>query len=272
MTLNLAPGSNLPPDQVNPLADRLGGDYHHLVERTDELVLALRRAPAVVDEGNFDKSAAFVRQLREHAKLLEATRAQEKAEFMAAGRTVDGFFKQLTEQLDEAAKKMEARIRSFLQAKERAEREAREAEARRQKEEATRLAEAARRAEAALQGEAANSEVAFELALSAEAAATRQQEVAAEADRAAQASVADLARTRSGIAGTATLVTDLDWEVTNHRRAVQLLADYVAPDALTHAIRAYTRTYKGADNRDRIIETQPVAGVRFFLKQTARVV
>ena len=64
----------------------------------------------------------------------------------------------------------------------------------------------------------------------------------------------------------------LDFEVTDHRRAVQLLADYVAADALEHAIRAYIRTYKGADNRNRILKSQPVAGVRFFLRQTARVI
>ena len=267
------PGSNLPPGQeVNPLADRLADDYRGMVDRTAELVEALARAPAVVEEGNFDRSAAFVDQLRKHSKLLEATRETEKADYLKAGRTVDGFFKQLTEQLDAAAKAMEGRIRTFLQAKERAEREAREAEAKRQQEEATRLAEMARRAEAAIKDEPANQQVAFELALAAEAAAIRQGLAAAEANRAAQASVADLARTRSAIAGTATLTTHLDFEVTDHRRAVQLLADYVPAEALAQAIRAYMRTYKGEDNRDRILKTQPVAGVRFFLKQTARVV
>ena len=109
-------------------------------------------------------------------------------------------------------------------------------------------------------------------AIAAEEERKRQQEAVRAAERAALASPADLARTRSAIAGTATLLTDLDLEVTDHRRAVQILADYVPAEALDHAISAYMRTYKGEDNRDRIIKTQPVAGVRFYLKQQARVV
>ena len=269
--------SNLPPDDINPLAERLSDDYRGMAERTAELVAALARAPAVVDEANFDRSGAFVRQLREHAKLLEATRVQEKDPYLQSERTIDGFFKRMLTQLDEATKAMNTRIGVFLKAKERAEREARKAEAQRQREEQERLAaEAQRLLLAALDVQQIRTPEVEEQDLAAAIAADeelkRQQEVTRAAERAALASAADLARTRSAIAGTATLLSDLDWEVTDHRRAVQILADYITADALDHAINAYKRTYKGEDNRDRIIKTQPVAGVRFFPKQQARVV
>ena len=184
---------------------------------------------------------------------------------------------------------MLARIGIYLKAKEQAERELREAEAKRQREEQERLAAEAQRLllaamdvqqilqlvdDAISDFRAAAGAQQFDLALHATVAAPVPTPLLAapSPEESVTASAADLARTRSAIAGTGTLTSDLDWEVTDHRRAVQILADYVSADALDHAINAYKRTYKGADNRDRIIKTQPVTGVRFFLKQQARVV
>ena len=277
-------GDNRPPEDINPLADRLADDYRAMVERTADLVEDLARAPAVVDESNFDRSGAFVRQLRDHAKLLEATRENEKKAFLEAGRTVDGFFKKLTEQLTAAATAMEGRIRSYLQAKERAEREVREAEARRQREEQERLeAEAQRLLLAAMDVQQDRTPEVEERDLAAAIAADeelkRQQEAVRAAERAALASAADLARTRSAIAGTATLVGSIAHEVTNREQALLALLPYISAEALDETITAFVRTWRatgswkrGDDVRQALVDRQPLKGVRFFLDYKARVV
>ena len=71
-------GDNRPPEGFSQLAERLAEDHAALLQRTEELVAALERAPTIVDESNFDRTSAFVRQLREHSKLARGDQGRRE--------------------------------------------------------------------------------------------------------------------------------------------------------------------------------------------------
>ena len=179
---------------------------------------------------------------------------------------------------------MEGRIRLFLQAKERAEREAREAEAQRQREEQERLAaEALRLQLAAMDIEQIRTpedeERDLNAAIAAEEERKRQEEAVRAAERAALASTADLARTRSAIAGTATLVGSIAHKVINREQALLALLPYISAEALDETINAFVRTWRatgswkrGDDVRQALVNRQPLKGVEFYIDYKARVV
>ena len=288
---------NRPPADADPLADRLADDYAGMVDRTTELENALGRAPAAVTEENIDRVNAYIAQLGEHAKQLEKTREGEKADYLRAGRTVDGFFKKLAERIDKPKRIMQERLRVFLTAKADAERKIREEQARREREEQERLeaeareleerlATAAREAEearqaalaadpahqAALAAAAAKAEQdAIDRAIAAQEAAERQRATAEAAQRQAEAKTADLARTRGAIGGTASLATVIDFEIEDPTKAIAGVANLIEPGAIERAIRAYMRTFRGADIRDSLVKGQPLDGVRFYIRHAARV-
>lgn len=297
---------NFVPSDADPLMDRLTEQYAALRARTDELVSALDRVPATIDETTIDRAAGFVKQIKAAASEAEKARKGEKDDFLQAGRKVDGFFGGIVETLRNVAGEVERRMQAFLTAKAAEERRRREEEARRAREaaeaaaaEARRIreeedrrareaAEAERKRLAALR---ADDDAAASLAAqkaAAEAAeraeqeriareaqalveAQRLREEAEEAERRAQAKAADMARTRGALGGTATLATSLEFEVTDKLAAIRALAAYIDDAALDKAARAYIRLARDEIRRQIAAEMQPVAGIRFFESFKARV-
>lgn len=285
--------SNYPPADANPLADRLREQYAELEARAEELARAVHSVPAEVTESNVDRVNAFVRQLREHSKQIEAIRVAEKEAFLEAGRTVDGYFGRIKQLCVTGIVTVEKRITAYLSAKAAAERRAREEEAARQRAEQIRreaeaeaaeaaLAEAARKAEEqrrqaetadpARQVAAARMEQeALDRAVEAERLAKEQAEQTRQAEEAAKAKTADLARTRGALGGTATIQTVLDFDIVDHKRAIEALVNVIEHEAVVRAVRAYIRS-EGPNSKDRLVKEQPLAGVKFRLREVARVV
>jgi len=136
---------NFAPAAADPLMDRLADQYAGLRARTAELVTALDRVPATIDETTIDRAAGFVKQVKLCAKEAEDKRKSEKDDFLRAGRTVDSFFRAIIDQLAATATEVERRMQLFLKRKADEERRCREEEARRVREEAERAAAEARR-------------------------------------------------------------------------------------------------------------------------------
>lgn len=108
-----------------PLADRLALDYETLAANVAEaaaLVPGDVRAIATDEEaGEYAETAKAIKAV---AAQVEAARKREKADILEAGRTVDGFFSRLTDQLAPLVNKLVAAINAFQRAKLEAERKA----------------------------------------------------------------------------------------------------------------------------------------------------
>ena len=246
--------SNNPPEG-DALTLRLGEMHASLQERADELLAAVARVPATLDETTHDRAAAFVKQMKLHARKIDESRTAEKEPYLEGGRTIDAWFRRLSDPINVACKGVETKITAFLRAKADAERKAREEDARKAREEAERRA-AEMRTQADL------------------TAAVAAEETAAQAEKAAAAKVTDLARTRTAYGTTSTLRTVLDFEIVDHDAAVRTLAGYVDADALARAARAWLRDHKA--EAELLIKDAPdapehIKGVRLFHNQTARV-
>lgn len=243
--------SNNPPEG-DALTLRLDEMHASLRERADELLAAVERVPATLDETTHDRAAAFVKQMKLHAKKIDESRVAEKQPYLDGGRTVDGWFGRLSLAMDKACKQVEARITAFLRAKADAERKAREEEARRAREEAERRA--------------AEMKADEDLTAAVAAETTAQQ-----AEKAAAAPVADLARTRTAYGTTSTLRTELAFEVTGKAAAVRALADLIDDEAVAKAMRAWLRLNRAAAENIIDGKADPLPGIRLFRNEIARV-
>lgn len=160
---------------------------------------------------------------------------------MAAARTVDGFFRGITDPLDQLKTRVSRRLTAYLTAKATRERQAREEEARKLREEAERQAAAAAVVEDAAPEAAA---VVMEQAIATEAQAEQ-------AARAAQAKPAELSRTRGEVGSVASLRTRWVGEVTDRATLdLEALRPYLPlaalQTALNGAIKAGAREIRGA--------------------------
>lgn len=245
-------GHNVPPADADPLRDRLAETHGELASRTADLVGALDRVPATLDESTHDKAAAFVKQIKTHAKTVDAARVAEKEPYLAGGRTVDAWFGDMADKLKKASASVEQRITAFLRAKAEAERKAREE------------AEKAARVEAERIAAAIKDEDDLKAALVAE-------ETAVEASRATMASVADLARTRTSYGVTSTLRTEIVVSVIDKAAACRALAPFIDDDAMAKAGRAWLKANKAAAEAVADGRASPVAGLLIQRNSVARV-
>ncbi|WP_099863817.1 hypothetical protein [Pararhizobium haloflavum] len=188
-----------------PLSDRLSIEYETLSDRiTDILTRARDEVPQTIedDEGNA-KVGDFVRGFRGLIRECEDAKKEEKRPHLDANKTIEDFFKAMTERLMKAREVVEKRGDAYLNKK--------AAEERARREEAARIArdEADRRMREAQAAEESGREVAADIAL---AHATEADERARVAEEASFDKASDLARTR-GPGGTSTLATKWDFEV-----------------------------------------------------------
>jgi hypothetical protein len=235
-------GDNLPPDDANPLQDRLTEDHADLMARRDELLAAAERTPETVDDEEMNKKfATLAKLLAALVKKTETERVGEKEVYLAGGRQVDGWFKQITDPVKKAKVSIETRQTEWQRKVAAEERRRRQEEERKAREEADRLAKeaAAREREArdakTLDDAVAAEEVAKQAAADAEVAA-----------KAADAKPADLSRTRSDEGAVASLRTWWDFRYDSadaFRRDLDLesLRQHLGLDALEKAVRSFVK-------------------------------
>lgn len=152
-------GDNLPPEDADPLRDRLYEDHSDLIKRRDELLAGMKKTPAVIEDGDEQTAgdmADFIqRQVNDFIKSAKAVHVNEKAPFLAASRTCDNFKNMLIDEIEKGKAKVNAVRKAFADRKaaaERIRREEAERVAREEAREAQRKADeeaAKRRAEAA---------------------------------------------------------------------------------------------------------------------------
>lgn len=234
-------GNYPPPESVQDIYDRLTETHGSMITRRDELMAGVARVPAEIDDDNVSKIIDFVKQIK--AAMTKASDAfkTEKAPYLEGGRAVDGFFKKITESLDDGVKALNKKLTVYQIAKEAEERRVREAAAQVAREEAARQQKVADAAAAALRVEADKLREDENLAgaVEREAEAQRANAAAMDAQRAAQAKVADLSRTRGDMGGVSSLRTEWKGELTDRATLdLEALREHLSADALDQAIRS----------------------------------
>lgn len=244
-------GHNNPPDESALIQERLDERTRELRARAASLLDAETRLPEISDDGVAGKVGDMIRLITAACQTAELDRKREKEPHLAAARTVDGYYKQISEPLADLKTRVSRRLTAYLTAKAERERQAREAEAKRLREEAEKQAAAAAQVEAAAPAAAA---IVMEQALATEVQA-------AQASRAAAAKPAELSRTRGEVGSVASLKSRWIGEVSD-RAALDLeaLRPYLPVAALQTALNGAIK----AGVRD-------VRGCRIFQEQTAAV-
>lgn len=230
--------TNNPPTDANPLKDRLAQDYASNIDRRDELLEAVDRVPnPITDEDDAKKVADFIKLLAAAKKDADSHRVSEKEPYLSSGRTVDGFFKAITDPLDNAKKSTEKILTSYQLAKAAAERRARQEEERRLREEAERV-----RLEAEHAAREAQTEGQLEDAIAEEEMAQAMEAAALAAEKDADANKAELSRTRGDEGAVASLRTF--WDFKNLDRDtldLETLRQHIPEEALKSAVRSYVK-------------------------------
>ena len=233
-------GHNNPPSDADALRDRLDERSRELRERAASLLAAESRLPEISDDDIAGRVGDLIRLITAAMQAAEGDRKREKEPHMAAARTVDGYYGQISEPQFDLKTRVSRRLTAYLTAKAERERRAREEEARRLRDEAEKQAAAAAQVEAAAPAAAA---IVMEQALATEVQA-------AVAQRAAEAKPAELSRTRGDVGSVASLKSRWVGEVSD-RAALDLeaLRPYIPvaalQTALNGAIKAGVREVKG---------------------------
>lgn len=233
-------GGNNPPKitAAEALRNRLAEQFDDFTTRRDELLAAAARAPVVInDEETAGKTTDFIRQISAAMKNAEGVRVSEKEPFLESGRTVDGFFKAITDPLKQAKINITSVLTRYQRKVADEERRVREEAERKAREEAERKAEAAREAE-----QAAQDTTGLDHAIAAEEAAKKAKADAIEAQRKADAKAADMTQTRGDFGGHASLRTSWEFEVTDFDAIpLENLRRHIPRDGIEKGIRAYVK-------------------------------
>lgn len=249
-------GDNLPPEDADPLRDRLHEDHADLLARRDALLGAIERTPGEVnDDEASGKMGDFSDQIHKCIKWAEATHKDEKAPFLANGRTVDSFLHGVVDPLKKLRTIVDARNKAFHDAKAARERAERQEAERIAQEEAARAAKAAAEAAAAIKKEDD-----LAAAIEAEDLAKQAAATALKAKQAAEAKPAELSRTRGEYGSVKSLKQFWNFADLN-RSALDLgaLRDHLPADALEKAVRFWIKA-----NVDALRQGATLNGVRIF--------
>lgn len=215
---------------IADLGSWLAGEYDAL---SDAVLAALDKAkelkPEVESDEDLGPYRAVFAEIRDLGKRIEKDRADAKAPYLSAGRSVDAFFKSFSDALTKANAGLLKRVNAYQQAKVEAERREREriaAEEERKADEARRKANEARKAE-----EIAAREI------EATVAGMRSDSAAL----ATQAKAADMGRTRTE-GGMVTMREEHFAEVFDYDALpLDVLRPHISRDALDKAVRAWAR-------------------------------
>jgi len=235
--------SNNPPDDQAILIENLTEKHYPLIQRADQLLAAEARTPEPVDDVTAGKISDYIKLVAAAIKSSEAARTEAKEPHLAAGRTVDSFFKaHISEPLAAVKQRTERKLTVYLQTKEAERRRAAEEEAKRLRIEAEERAKAAAAAETASQPHAA---------ATAMDSAVAHEQAAAQADIQAHAKPAELSRTRGEVGSVASLRQVWKGEIEARAELdLEALRPYLPVAALETAINGFVkaggRTLKGA--------------------------
>lgn len=207
-------------DAATDLRDR----YGDILDRASELIESSLRVPSTItDDETAGKVGDYIKQVMACNKNAEAARVKEKEPHLAAGRSVDAWFKKITDNLEATKKNVERRLTTYLREKEAKERAARE--------EAARLA-----AKQAAEAEAAmRSQTDLEDAITAQADADK-------AKKEAEAKAADLSRNRGDMGSVSSLRTFWDFaDMDRDALDLEALRAHIPQDALDKAVRSFVK-------------------------------
>ncbi len=251
-------GDNQPPEDADPLRDRMADIHGALVARQAALLAdeALRVPEIIEDEEGAEKVTDYIKELAGCVKTLEGARVSEKEPFLKSGRTVDGFFKKMTDNLG-AVKRGASKVLTVY------EREKAERERRRLDEEARLAREEAERAqqEAEARADALADARDLDGAIEAEEQAKQAAADLVQVERDAAVNAAELSRTRSAKGAVSSLRTFWDFkELDRAQIDLEALRHHLPHAAIESAVRAFVK----AGGRD-------LAGVEIF-ENTASVV
>ena len=237
-------GDNRPPDEADPLHEHLLETHGALIERASQLIgdLADRCPGEITDDDANEKASDYVKELTGCMKAMEAIRVSEKEPFLRAGKTVDGFFKNIDAQLQKV-KKGVARIKTLYERKKAdEERRAREAAERQAREVAETARLAAEAADKAAMDAQELTESALDDAIDAEKKAEQAEKDLVQIARDANAKAADLSRSRSAKGAVSSLRTF--WDYKNLDRAkidLEPLRHHLPLAAIESAVRAFVK-------------------------------
>ena len=233
-------GHNMPPEaDANPLLDRLNEEHTALFGRRDELLAGIARAPEeITDEETAGKMADFVqKQISDFLKRAKAVHEDEKAPFLAAGRTVDNFKHTLIDEIETGKKRLNVVRKKYADEK--------AAEELRMRREAERLAreEAEAATKKAAEAEAEIKNLAdLDNAVAAEEAAEKARADAIDAQRAADEKPAVLGRSRGEHGGMTTLKRFWDYaDLDRGKLDLEALRQHLPEDALEKAVKSYIK-------------------------------
>lgn len=226
-------GHNNPLETPDDLRNRLRAENSDLLERQKELLQALERIPATIDD---DQTAQKLTQqisiIKACVKKSEDRRKVAKNPYLERSRTVDQTFKSISDPLNAAAKDLTGRLNNYQRRKLEIERRSRAEAERKAREEAEAAAKLAR------------TEADLEEAIKAE-------ERAKQAAEAAEASTAEMGRTRGEYGAVASARTVWTGQITDPRILdLEALRPHLPLTALQQAVRAFVkaggRDLKGA--------------------------
>lgn len=232
--------NNPPPDLLvgEALHEKLRDENQDLLKRRDELLAAAARVPAINDDDMAGKVSDFIKQLSALTKASESKRTDAKEPYLDGGRSVDGFFKAISDPVVKAKTSIEKRLTDYLREK--------EAAARRERMEQERLAreaaEAARR-EAEERAKAARDAAELDAAIEAEKEAEVASADLAKAEAAADVKPAELSRTRGEYGAVSSLRTQWVFDEINRAEIdLEALRPYIPTDGLEKAVRAFIKS------------------------------
>lgn len=240
---NAGIGHNEPPENANPIIDRLNEKYEPQVSRKDELLEALERAPdEITDDKTAGDMAVFIKQCGEAVKEAKGIHKDEKQPYLDNGRSVDSFFKTVWEPLLDVKATLEHRLGAYQKKKadaERIKREAEENKARLEAEEAERKALEAK--------EKVREDGGLTAAIEADDAAKDAAEAAATAERAADAPAKDMGRIHSDTGVTASHKGKWVGKIVDLPNLdLAALRPYIKFSELERAVNEYAKKTNGA--------------------------
>jgi hypothetical protein len=228
--------------------DELSVDYGYLERAVASIRDEGGTLPAVInDEKTQGHWQDVIKQMDDKIKAINPKREEVKSPYLAAGRTVDGFFQGVIQRVGALRKEITDLTDGYLTRKRDEERRVREeaaAKLRAEQEAAAKLArEAQERADRqAAQHRKAASEASRAKAEEAERESARLREEAAAAEVAAQAKSADLSRTRSDGGSLGSLADTWNFrilEIEDLKGAA--IWPFVSRDAKEKAVRAFMK-------------------------------
>lgn len=239
------------------LREKLRDEHADLLRRCEELLEAGQRVPPITDDDVAGKVSDYIKQLAALTKTAESHRTGAKEPYLDGGRTIDGFFKGITDPVTETKTAVQRKLTLYLREKEETARQARLAEERAARE----AAEKARR-EAEEKAKALADEQGLAAAIEAEKAAETAAADLVKAEQAADVKAAELSRTRGEYGSVSSLRTQ--WVFDEIDRAtidLEALRPYLALADIEKAVRAFIKA-GGRELRGTHIHETTVASVR----------